>query len=103
MPHTIYVPAYTEDGRMITDQRTLRIMNEERTPEDDRRDYESLKAKRMLPKPPAPKQNARRGRKRSFRPGPRLQPRAALIRKPGSHKHGRGSNARRGADDEREF
>ncbi len=45
MPHTIYVPAYTEDGRMITDQRTLRIMNEERTPEDDRRDYESLKAK----------------------------------------------------------
>ena len=45
MPHTIYVPAYTEDGRMITDQRTLRIMNEERTPEDDRRAYESLKAK----------------------------------------------------------
>lgn len=45
MPYTIYVPAYTEAGRMIADQRTLRIMNEERTPEDDRRDYESLKAK----------------------------------------------------------
>ncbi len=45
MPHSIFVPAYDADGRLITDQRILRIMNEERTPEDDRRAYESLKAK----------------------------------------------------------
>ncbi len=45
MPHSIFVPAYDDDGRLITDQRILRIMNEERTPEDDRRAYESLKAK----------------------------------------------------------
>ena len=37
MPHSIFVPAYDDDGRLITDQRILRIMNEERTPEDDRR------------------------------------------------------------------
>ena len=47
MPHSIFVPAYDDDGRLITDQRILRIMNEERTPEDDRRACESLKAPRQ--------------------------------------------------------
>ncbi len=45
MPHTIFAPVYLEDGTRIIDQRRLRMMYEELTPEDIQRDHESLKAK----------------------------------------------------------
>lgn len=45
MPHSLFVPDYDEDGRLITDQRQLRIRNESRTPEIDRLAHQSLQAR----------------------------------------------------------
>ncbi len=45
MPHSLFVPDYDEDGRLITDQRQLRIRNESRTPEIDRLANQSLQAR----------------------------------------------------------
>ena len=45
MPHSLFVPDYDEDGRLITDQRQLRIRNESRTSEIDRLANQSLQAR----------------------------------------------------------